>query len=93
MVRWMVLALSMLVVPTINGSSGDEDPQFRSRVASCSSRCPAATAPPSAQETLVDALRDGAGWSCNEDCLYNAMHEHTAERVAAGEEVLQYFGK
>lgn len=89
--RWIVLGLSMLVVPTIDGSSGDEHPDFRSRVASCSSRCPA-DAPP-ARVTLVDALRKGVGWNCTEECLYTAMHEHTAERLAAGEDVLQYFGK
>ena len=105
MVRWIsrVLALAMLAVPAIDGSSGEEDPSFRSRLASCSSRCPAAAgAGPgdaavsersSSVAQLVKAVRQGAGWSCAEECQYSAMHEHTAERVAAGQDVLQYYGK
>lgn len=98
MVRaWLpTLGLAMLVVPTIDGSSGDEDPTYRSRVDSCSARCSAGDATVEGRHsaaTLVDAMRRGAGWSCAEECLYTAMHEHTAERVTAGQDVLQYFGK
>lgn len=96
MVRWYpVFALAMLVVPAIDGSSGDEDPIFRSRVASCSSRCPEDSGASSSQRApmLLGAMRTSVGWSCVELCMYTAMHEHTAERVAAGQEVLQYFGK
>ena len=104
MVRWIsrVLALSLLAVPAIDGSSGEEDPSFRTRLARCSSRCPAHTGVgadaavserSSSVAQLVKAVRQGAGWSCAEECQYSAMHEHTAERVAAGKDVLQYYGK
>jgi hypothetical protein len=94
--RWCsALALALVLAPAIDGSAGDEDPEFRSRVAACSSQCPASGAASATRRTvmLLEALQEGASWSCAEECMYIHMHAHTADRVAAGKDVLQYFGK
>ena len=83
----------------VDSSAGDTEPQFARCAADCAADCPPHPDQLSDDDgrrtlrALWPLLREGLEWSCAEECAYSCMHRRTAERVAAGEPVLQYHGK
>ena len=70
------------------GSVGDRSNEFQDCLLNCESLCIGTVYPAVLPWQLVIF-----GWSCQDECKYECMHNITQVRVKLGYEVLQYYGK
>ncbi|KAI9016040.1 Per1-like protein [Hyaloraphidium curvatum] len=85
---WGLLAAVLLAAP-VAASWGDQEPVYTECVAGC--RADDACGTPG--EVRPPLHRRLLRWTCDEECGYRCMHKVTAQKVATGEPVEQYFGK
>ncbi|KAF7550455.1 hypothetical protein G7Z17_g5700 [Cylindrodendrum hubeiense] len=87
-----VLSLTVLVLAlaaTAHGSAGDRLPEFRN----CLNICETENCAPGRDHTPIPLYHRLLLWDCTSECDYACQHIVTGERIEAGADVVQFYGK
>lgn len=84
-----VIFLLVVYLSEIEASLGDRSSDFRRCVSVCVyERCRSSSADGELAASLIVL-----GWSCEENCRYDCMHNVTAEDVRLDRPIRQFYGK
>ena len=87
----VILVLVTVYLSELEASLGDRSVDFRRCVSACVyKRCRSSSA--AAEGELALSLK-ALGWSCEENCRYDCMHDVTGEDVALDRPIRQFYGK
>ncbi|KAJ4482528.1 Per1-like protein [Lentinula aciculospora] len=85
--RWAAINLLVFIHPIL-ASSGDRSNDFQQCLLHCDNAICTANSPNSLPLTLRLT-----GWTCTDNCKYMCMHKITAQNIASGLAIHQYYGK